>query len=102
MIELSLQGSGPINLFDFGNPLFADGTIEKFEATEGAGHNVATGEEDGVNQVVRTHLALLFLLQDLPLLQRSPCSHPVFEANPAKREHLLDLLARQPGKNDNM
>ena len=58
MIELSLQGSGSINLFDFGNPLFADGTIEKFEATEGAGHNVATGEEDGVTQVVRTHLAL--------------------------------------------
>ena len=58
MIELTLQGSGPVNLFNFGNPLFADGTIDKLEATEGAGHNVATGEEDGVNQVVRTHLAL--------------------------------------------
>ena len=37
MIELTLQGSGPVNLFNFGNPLFADGTIDKFEATESAG-----------------------------------------------------------------
>ena len=57
MIKHPMEGSGPVNLSNPGNPFFANGTINKFEATEGAGHHVATGKEHGVHQVVRTHLA---------------------------------------------
>ena len=57
MNEHPLQGSGPVNPCNPANPLFANGTIDKFEATANAGHQVATGKEHGVHQIVRTHLA---------------------------------------------
>ena len=55
-----LRGSGPVYLCDSGNPLFANRTIDRFEATANAGHQVATGKEHGVHQIVHTHLAFRF------------------------------------------
>ena len=84
---LELRDSGPVYLSNPSYLFSANGAAhpqpaDKFEATDDAGHHVTTRKEDGVDHVVQAHLALLLVLQDLSILQHSPCSNPVLESIP--------------------
>ena len=61
---------------------------------------MATGKENGVDVVVKAHLALRILLRDLPTLEKehSPGSHPGLELEATELEHLLELLLGQLGQ----
>ena len=61
---------------------------------------MATGKENGVDVVVKAHLALQIFLRDLPTFEKehSPGSYPGLELDATELEHLLELLLGQLGQ----
>ena len=101
-LNLNLRGSGPVYFIDHckSGHIGANRAVDEFGATLDAGHHVATGKEDGVDVVVKAHLALGILLRDLATLEKehSPGSHPGLELDATELEHLLELLIGQLGQ----
>merc|ERR1719150_2727292 len=103
-VYLNLKGSGHVYLIDHScsGHIGANRAVDEFGATLDAGHHVATGKENGINVVLQAHLALRFLLHDLPTLEKehSPGSRPGLELEATELEHPLELLLGQLGQID--